>query len=177
METERTRPQKTRDSILCWAGGTVLLLLGSIAAPAAPGGAGLDDKHLAVLKLIYAEVKEMGPYPGEDFVRREFFVGEDDDDTNKDVHVVVLIQSLERKETMTVRVTEMVKDPGNPLARLAKNSRMLVCSVAGDRLEVQSSDYQENDLAKLAPEILMAVRNKKRLLNWGQHINFRISRL
>ena len=106
----------------------------------------------------------MGPYPGEDFIRREFFVGEDDDDTNKDLHVIILIQSLETKETMTIRVTEMAKDPGNPQTRLAKTSRVLFCLVAEDRMEVQSSDYEEKDLAKLAPEILTAIQNKKRLL-------------
>jgi hypothetical protein len=135
-----------------------------MAALAAPWGAGQVKAHLVILKQIHAEVKEMGPYPGEDFIRREFFVGEDDDDTNKDVHVSVLIQPLESKEKMTIRVTEMVKDPGNPRARLAKTSRMLVCLVAGGRLEIQSSDYEENDLNRLAPEILTAIQNKKRLL-------------
>jgi len=121
-------------------------------------------KYLTVLKQIHAEVREIGPYPGENFIRREFFVGEDDDDTNKDIHVIVLIQSLESKDMMTIRVTEMAKDPGNPQVRLAKTSRALTCLVAEDRLEVQSSDYGEKDLAELVPEILTAIQNKKRLL-------------
>jgi len=135
-----------------------------MAVLAAPAGPGSENKHFAVLIKIHDEVKEMGPYPGEDFIRREFFVGEDDDDTNKDVHVVVLIQRLELKEIMTIRVTEMVKDPGNLRARLAKNSRMLVCLLSGDRLEIRSSDYEAKDLDKLAPDILTAIQNKKRLL-------------
>jgi hypothetical protein len=65
---------------------------------------------------------------------------------------------------MTIRVTEMAKDPGNPQARLARASRMFSCLVAGDRVEVRSSDYEEKDLARLAPEILKAIVNKKRLL-------------
>jgi hypothetical protein len=142
----------------------VLLAFGLTTVSTVSPGPRQEKIYLDVLKEIYDEVKEMGPYPGEDFIRREFFVGEDDDDTNKDVHVVVLIQRLDLKETMTIRVTEMVKDPGNVRARLARNSRMLVCLLAGDRLEIRSSDYEENDLDKLAPEILTAIQNKKRLL-------------
>jgi len=123
-----------------------------------------EKRVLSVLTRIYAEIKEMGPYPGEEFTRREFFVGEDDDDTNKDIHIMVLIRSSDSGEMMTIRVTELVKDPGNPQARLAANSKMLSCLVAGGRLEIRSSDYQEKDLDQLAPEMLTAIQNKKRLL-------------
>ena len=164
MKPGRIRSQRSRDLVLRWAVGIVLLSFASTAALGAPSGPRPAKKYLAVLKQIHSEVKEIGPYPGEDFIRREFFVGEDDDDTNKDIHVIVLIQSLESKEMMTIRVTEMAKDPGNPRARLAKTSRMLTCLVAEDRLEVQSSDYEEKDLAELVPEILTAIQNKKRLL-------------
>src|SRR4030042_1354408 len=135
MEPGRIRPQKTRDIIFRWAAGAVLLSFGFAAALAAPGGLAQLKQYLAVLKQIHTEVKEIGPYPGEDFIRREFFVGVDDDDTNKDIHVIVLIQSLESKEMMTIRVTEMAKAPGNPRAGLAKTSRVLTCLVAEHRLE------------------------------------------
>ena len=172
MKPVRIRRQRSRNLVRCRAAGAVLLLFGFTTALAVPSGPGPVKKYLAVLKHIHAEVKEIGPYPGEDFIRREFFVGEDDDDTNKDIHVIVLIQSLEAKERMTIRVTEMVKDPGNPRARLAKTSRALVCLVAADRLEVQSSDYGEKDLAELVPEILTAIQNKKKLLNLGTAYQF-----
>ena len=164
MKPGRIRSQRSRDLLLRWAAGTVLLSFVFALTPGALSGPAPLKKYLALLKQVHAEVKELGPYPGEDFIRREFFVGEDDDDTNKDIHVIVLIQSLEAKEMMTIRVTEMAKDPGNPRARLAKTSRALTCLVAEDRLEVQSSDYQEKDLAELVPEILTAIQNKKRLL-------------
>jgi hypothetical protein len=164
MEPGKIRLQRSRRLVYRRAAGAVLLSFGFTAALAAPCGPEPVKKYLAILKQIHAEVKEIGPYPDEDFIRREFFVGEDDDDTNKDVHVSVLIQPLESKETMTIRVTEMAKDPGNPRARLAKTSRMLTCLVAEDRLEVQSSDYEEKELAELVPEILTAIQNKKRLL-------------
>ena len=161
------RPQKGINLVLRGPAGAVLVSFWLIAVLASPSSPAPVLEYLTVLRQIHAEVKELGPYPGEDFIRREFFVGEDDDDTNKDIHVIVLIQSIESREMMTIRVTEMAKDPGNPQARLAGTSRMLLCLVAGDRLEVKSSDYQEKDLAKLAPEILKAIQNKKRLLKSG----------
>jgi hypothetical protein len=49
---------------------------------------------------------------------------------------------------------------------------MLLCQVSGNRLEVRSSDYREDDLDKLAPEILKAIRNKKKLLKLGTIYQF-----
>lgn len=158
------RPLRSQRLGVCWVAGASLLLFWLTAAPAALSQPEPVKKYLSVLTRIYAEVKEMGPYPGEEFTRREFFVGEDDDDTNKDIHIMVLIRSSESGEMMTIRVTELVKDPGNPQARLAANSKMLSCLVAGGRLEIRSSDYQEKELDKLAPEMLTAIQNKKRLL-------------
>jgi hypothetical protein len=172
MRTQATRPPNGRALIVHPAAGTVIFLFAFLAALSGPGGPGEGNKHLAVLKKIHAEVKEMGPYPGDDFVRREFFVGEDDDDTNKDIQVVVLIQSFESKEKMTIRVTEMARDQGNSRASLAKTSRMLVCLVDEDRVEIQSSDYEKSELDNLVPEILTAVRNKKRLLKLGTPYQF-----
>jgi hypothetical protein len=160
----RSRPRSSPLFFACWAAGLSLLFVWLTAAQAAPSQSESGKKYLSVLIQIYAEVKEMGPYPGEDFIRREFFVGEDDDDTNKDVHIMILIQPSDSKEMMTVRVTEMVKDPANPQVRLAASSRMLSCFVAGSRVEIQSSDYKDKDLDKLAPEMLTAIQSKKKLL-------------
>lgn len=164
MCCENNRPRRSRVVFICGAASAALLAFGYTTAPSAPPDAGQLKKHVFFLTRVHAEVKEMGPYPGEDFIRREFFVGEDDDDTNKDIHVTVLIQALNSKEMMTVQVTEMTKDPGNPRARLAGNSKTVSCLVAGGRLEVLSSDYEEKELANLASEILKAVQNKKKLL-------------
>jgi hypothetical protein len=68
---------------------------------------------------------------------------------------------------MTIRVTRMIKDRRNPQARLAETTRGLVCLVGGDGVEIQSSDYEEKEIARLVPEILTAIRNKKRLLKLG----------
>jgi hypothetical protein len=153
--------------------GIVVFLIAVLAAVPQPNGSGELHKFLGVLKDIHAEVKEMGPYPGDDFVRREFFVGEDDDDTNKDIQVVVLIQAFEPKDKMTIQVTEMVRDSRSSRVSLARTSKKLVCLVSESRLEIQNSDYEKGDLDKLAPEILTAVRNKKRLLKMRTPDRFR----
>jgi len=149
----------------------VLYLFLLFAVHSVAAGAKEESQPLAGLKQIHAEVKEMGPYPGDDFIRREFFVGEDDDDTNKDVQVVILIQSFEAKEKMTVRVTEMAREPAGSRTSVAKTSKALVCLVAGDRVKILSSDYENELLERLVPDILTAVRNKKRLLKLGNRIS------
>jgi hypothetical protein len=163
MRRRTNRPPKRGFLLASSATAAFLLGLWFIAPPTAAQSS-RTEPLLSVLKQIHAEVKALGPYPGEEFIRRQFFVGRDDDDTNKDIHVGILIQALGSEERMMVRVTEMTKDPGNPRARLAGKSRLLSCRISGGRLEVLSSDYREKELAELAPQILTAIRNKKKLL-------------
>ncbi|MBN2408272.1 MAG: hypothetical protein JXE07_00925 [Candidatus Aminicenantes bacterium] len=137
----------------------VVMPIMSVGSPPAP-----ENGHLAVLRQIHAEVKEMGFYPGQDFVQQAFFVGEDDDDTNKDIHVSILIRAQEEKDKMIIRVTSMKKDRRNPQARLAGKTKELICLIGGEGVEIRSSDDPEEEIARLAPDILTAVRNKKRLL-------------
>jgi hypothetical protein len=141
-----------------------LLLVGMIARVSGGPQVAAEKKYLSVLKEIHVEVKEMGRYPGQNFFQQAFFVGEDDDDTNKDIHVSILIRTLEQKEKMTIRVTQLKRDRRNPQARLAGATKELTCLVGEEGVELQSSDYTEKELADLAPEILTAILNKKRLL-------------
>lgn len=154
-------------SVMGKKGISLLSLIWLAAAPFVSGNPCPEEekKTLGVLKEIHAEVKEMGLYPGQDFVQQAFFVGEDDDDTNKDIHVSILIRAQEEKDKMTVRVTLMKKDRRNPQARLAGKTKEFICLIGEDEVEIRSSDYPEDEIARLAPEILTAVRNKKRLLN------------
>lgn len=160
----RARRENGHLIVLCLALGSILCLSRLLGCPLGALGTETQGKLLTGLKTIHAEVKEMGPYPGDDFIRREFFVGEDDDDTNKDIQVAILIQSVESKEKMTIRVTEMAREPAGSRTSVAKESRALVCLVSGEKVEIQSSDYEKDDLERLVPDILTAVRNKKRLL-------------
>jgi hypothetical protein len=119
----------------------------------------------AILKKIYVEVKEMGPYPGQSFILHEFFAGgPDDDDTNKDQHVVVLIQVVGGVEKMKIQVTYMERTKQDRTIKYAKDVKNISCLVAADGIRVQSSDYGEKEMDKLAPDILQAILNKKKLL-------------
>lgn len=150
-------------------GVLLALFLGAATLDSSPcAGAEIPDPKkdiLAILKKIYDEVKEMGPYPGESFFLHEFFAGgPDDDDTNKDQHVVVLIQVVGGVEKMKIQVTYMERTKQDRTIKYAKEVKNISCLVAADRITVQSSDYGEKEMDKLAPDILQAVLNKKKLL-------------
>jgi hypothetical protein len=138
------------------------------ASPALEAGAAQTwEKSLPTLKKIFSEVKEIGPYPGEDFIRREFFVGEDDDDTNKDISVVVLIQRVDDQpyqERMKIQVTEMERSRENPRVGYARITRSVSCLVVGNTVDVQESEFEERSLERLATQILKAIQDKKKLL-------------
>lgn len=146
-----------------WNVTLVLAILMNIVMPA--GSSQNNPKYLDLLRLIYIEVKEMGARPGEDFIQGEFFIGKpDDDDTNKDIHVVILIQSADGPEKMKIQVTYMERTLENPAVKYAKETKNLVCDVRENAVQVQRSDYAEREMKKLADDILKAVRDKKRIL-------------
>lgn len=124
----------------------------------------VETQTLEIVKRIYEEVKDMEKYPGEDFVRGEFFVGPDDDDTNKDIHVSIVIQRMQAAEKMKIQVTFMERSPGHPQVSYAKSTRLVVCLVVGKTIAIDRSDFSDQEMKRLAPEILRAVRDKKKLL-------------
>jgi hypothetical protein len=116
------------------------------------------------LKEIYKEIKEFGKYPGCDFIKREFFVGEDDDDTNKDIHVVILIQDVDEKEKVTIQVTFMERSKGKPVIGIAKYVKVLSYFVLDGQTEIIKSDFDDKEKELILPGVLRAIKNKKRLL-------------
>jgi hypothetical protein len=125
-----------------------------------------DDeiKCLEVLKKIYLEVKELGSYPGQNVISREFFLGPADDDTYKNEHIAVLIQPADAQDTMKIQVTEMETVNTKPHVQTARGVRTIVCNIKGSQLAIQRSAYKPAELRKLAPEILHAIQEKKKLL-------------
>jgi hypothetical protein len=129
--------------------------------PAEPGDAPVAE----ALKQIYLEVKELGPYPGESVIRHDFFLGPADDDSYKKEHIVVLIQVVDGVERMRIQVTEMKTRPDNPRIQHAGKVRTITCSIATDgHLTMLRADYSEEEIARVVPDILRAVREKKKLL-------------
>jgi len=117
-----------------------------------------------VLKEIYREVKELGKFPSENFIKRQFFLGEDDDDTNKDIHVFILIQNIDEKEKITIQATYMRRGKNKPVVAYAKNVRSISCVLEGDKIDIIKSDYDEMERESFLPEVLRSIRNKKKLL-------------
>jgi hypothetical protein len=148
-------------------------LLGILSAAPAPADRALvsiqtespENACPAVLKRVHDEVTELGPYPGQDFIRWDFFIGgPDDDDTNKDQHVVVLIEKAGDSRKMTLQVTQLERSRGDPKVKYARGTRRVLCFLKNGKLEVRRFDYGDKELERLADNILRAVLDKKRLL-------------
>jgi hypothetical protein len=163
MRTGRRKSiaEPLKNTLIFWLVALFPLTPIAAAAPAAPDD---DLKCLEVLKEIYLEVKELGSYPGQNFISREFFLGPADDDTYKNEHIAVLIQQGNAQDTMKIQITEMETVNTMPHVQTAKSARTIVCVIKGDRLSVQRSAYKPAELRKLAPEILRAIQEKKKLL-------------
>ncbi len=119
------------------------------------------------LVSIHHEVRTMGFYPGENFVFQEFATGnDDDDDTNKDFYVGVLIRPRRDGDRMEIRVTRMVRDPRNRRVAEAAESRSITCRISGDAAEVMDSDYGPKEAGSAVRDLLKAVLQKKAILKF-----------
>jgi hypothetical protein len=118
----------------------------------------------SLLREIEKTVREIGGYPGEDFVRREFFLGEGDDDTYKTHYVGILIKEDPEGPRMTIQVTRLEPSRDDPRVKYTRDPKTIVCRFAADRTEVVRSDYSQAELGSLLPDVLRAVVDKKNLL-------------
>jgi len=125
------------------------------------------EGYLETLSRIYKEVKELGPYPGQDFIRWDFFMGQGDDDTNKPVHAAILIQDKKQGERMDLLVSRMEPSPGDPKVYLNKETKEISCLVRDNKAELISSDFTTAELERLLPGLLLAVQDKKKLLKFN----------
>jgi len=117
-----------------------------------------------ILKEIYKEVRELGTYPTEDFIKRTFHINLDGDESNKEEHVVVLSHKAGDKERMIVQVTYFEYRRKSSTIKHPKDIRTVLCYIKGDNLEIAQCDYDEKEIRILLPEILQGIRNKKKLL-------------
>ncbi len=119
-----------------------------------------------LLTRIRDEVLGLPKYPGEDFTRGEFHLGEGDDDTNKTHAVGILIKEEDGGggTRMTVVVSRLEPSPGDPRVRYAKEAKTLVCRFSAEGVEILRSDPDERELGRLLGDILKAVVDKKILL-------------
>jgi hypothetical protein len=118
----------------------------------------------AALREIYREVLAMGPHPGQAIIHWDFFIGEDDDDTNKDIHAAVVISGGDESRRMTVRVSWMERIPGEPKAYRAGANKMLACAVEEDAVRLIRTEFAEKEWSVLAKGLIKAISDKKKLL-------------
>jgi hypothetical protein len=117
-----------------------------------------------LLKEIHDEVVLLGKYPGQDFFKREFFVGEDDDDTNKDIHVAIVIHEADAEEKMTIQLTYMERTGQRPVVGIARKAKTIKCTCKVDQISIKHCDFREKELKSILKDILRAIHDKKRLL-------------
>ncbi len=152
------------------AGNLLIALLSALLLPLLARAAGnqaerpVSPDASSLLAAVVAEVKELGRRPGEDFTRWEFFLGEDDDDTNKDIHAVVLIQDDPLPLLLRVQVTYYERLASNRRVRIAGPTRSFRASETGGRWTLLKCDYPDEDLVPVLRSLLKAIRDKKRLL-------------
>jgi hypothetical protein len=131
----------------------------------APGRAGQERPEVSRLLLeIRGEVLGLPRYPGEDFWRGEFHLGEGDDDTNKTHAVGIVVQDGPEGSRMTIVVSRLEPARDNPQIKYAREPRTVACRFDGEAVELLRSDYAPPELGKLLAAILKAVIDKKALL-------------
>jgi len=116
------------------------------------------------LKKIYIEVRELGSYYDDNFIKREFFINLDGYDANKEEHVVILNNREEGFEKMRVQVTYFEAERKNRIIKWAKNTREISYCLKGLNIEIEKCDYSNEEMESLLPKILDGIRDKKRLL-------------
>jgi len=149
-------------------GVAVLIPVFIVILQADQGKPALGEDVAAVLLRLHHEVLSMGLYPGEDFICQQFFTGkDDDDDTNKDIYVGILIQPGLQADRMEIRVTRMARNPRDPQISTAVDSRSFTCRVAGRSVTVVASELGAEETPMILKDLLKAVLQKKELLIRG----------
>jgi hypothetical protein len=133
---------------------------GGQARGASPGSKGLDT-----CLRIREEIRDVSEFMGIGLVKWEGFIGgPDDDDTNKDQHVLIMIRLRDEGESMTIAVTALERSRNDPKVKYARGTRTLVCGLADGTASLISADGGLPAWDKTAAEVLRAVLDKKRLL-------------
>ncbi len=117
-----------------------------------------------ILKNIYEEVKELGPYENEDFLRREFHMDLDGNATNKEEYVMVFSQKIDNIQKMVLQVTYFEQDKSSRYAKNAKETKEIKCELIGEDFKIKSCDYEGRKLNKVLSKILTGIQEKKKLL-------------
>ena len=147
-------------SLLMMATAFLTANAGEQAGGALPGSTGLDT-----CLRIREEIRDVSEFMGFGLVKWECFIGgPDDDDTNKDQHVLIMIRRRDEGESMTIAVTDLERSRNDPKVKYARGTRTLVCGLGDGTASLISADGGLSAWDKTAAEVLRAVLDKKRLL-------------
>jgi len=123
-----------------------------------------SDDAPAIFRQVYEEVRTMPARPGEQFIRQEFFIGEDDDDTNKDLSVSIVLPEGGQIPVMIVQFTWMERDRSNRRISRARSTKTLRCVMETEDTRLEGDGLEKDELSVLGRGLLKAVRDNKRLL-------------
>jgi hypothetical protein len=141
------------------------LLLSAASVSPPPGECGQKEPDVPrLLREIRNEVVGLGKYPGEEFSRGEFFLGEGDDDTNKTHAVGILVKDEAEGSRMTIVCSRLEPSPQDPRVKYTREPRTIVCALRTTGIDLVRSDYSPAELEKLLPAVLKAVIDKRNLL-------------
>ena len=142
----------------------VVFLLIVILSWPQEGFSAAKKKPSEILNNIYQEVKELGAYRDENFLRREFHMDLDGNATNKEEYVMVLSQNIEKIQNLVLQVTYFEQDKTNRFAKNAKETKEIKCELIGEDFKIKSCDYEAKKVNKLLSRILTGIKEKKELL-------------
>lgn len=116
-----------------------------------------------ILKDIYKEVKELGKRENESFIKREFHFDLDENPTNTEEHIVVLIYGMDNKERLVIQVTYFESEGLRGSIKYAKDIKLISCFLESEELKIDKSDYDKKEIKKILPDILKGIIEEKRL--------------
>ena len=128
-----------------------------------------------ILKDIHKEVSELGRRKDEYFIKREFHFDLDENPTNSEEHIVVLIYETKDKEKMIVQVTYFEAEGPKYSIKYAKDIKLVTCTLDSEKLEIEKCDFNKKEMRPLMTDILKGIQEEKKLYKLIDKHNIRLN--
>lgn len=128
-----------------------------------------------ILKDIHKEVTELGKRKDEYFIKREFHFDLDENPTNSEEHIVVLIYETKDKEKMIVQVTYFEAEGPKYSIKYAKDIKLVTCILDSEKLEIEKCDFNNKEMRPLMTDILKGIQEEKKLYKLIDKHNIRLN--
>ncbi|MFW6140185.1 MAG: hypothetical protein ACOC5S_02385 [Acidobacteriota bacterium] len=117
-----------------------------------------------IIIKIYEEVKEMGLREGEDFIKREFHFDLDGRRANREEHILVFSYSSNRQQILSIQVTYYEDENNQNYQGRAQVIKDINCSIKDENVQIDESDYSQEQIEKVLPQILEGIKKEKEFL-------------